>query len=392
VRAALVIALRILRQRLRDRSALLFAVVTPLGLALAFSMLIGGATSGFNATYVVVDQDRAALGRGLARDVFGGLSDAGIAEIRSAASEAEARAEIEAGRADAGIVIPEGFTAAVMAGRPAELRILAGEGLIAREIARAATNRYAQTIGAVQLAVAAAVAAGAAPDEGTIARAQAAVAAPPPVIVVDVSADHLQASIATFYAAAMAIMFVFFATMYGTLAVLDERSLGTLKRLLAAPIRPASVILGSSIAAFGLGVLSMTMLVVASTIVGGATWGDPVAVAVLIVSAVFAVLGITTLVSTLAHTVDQATSLIAIVAISFSAIGGVFIPLSQAPEVIAQVALVTPHAWFLRAVDTLAVPTAGVADVLPTIAVLLAMGLVTGAVGLARARRALAQT
>ena len=42
---------------------------------------------------------------------------------------------------------------------------------------------------------------------------------------------------ATFYGAAMAIMFVFFATQYGALALLGERRDGTLNRLLAAPVR-----------------------------------------------------------------------------------------------------------------------------------------------------------
>jgi hypothetical protein len=50
---------------------------------------------------------------------------------------------------------------------------------------------------------------------------------------------------------------------------------------------------------------------------------------------------------------------------------------------------VTPHAWFLRAIDTLADPTAGLVDILPCLAVLLGMGTLTGALGLLRSRRAL---
>ena len=65
-----------------------------------------------------------------------------------------------------------------------------------------------------------------------------------------------------------------------------------------------------------------------------------------------------------------------------AAIGGVFIPLSQAPELLARVSLITPHAWFLRAIDTLAVPTAGLAEIMPSVVVLVAMGLVAGSIGL----------
>jgi hypothetical protein len=50
---------------------------------------------------------------------------------------------------------------------------------------------------------------------------------------------------------------------------------------------------------------------------------------------------------------------------------------------------ITPHAWFLRGIDTLSGGSPGVADIAPSLGVLLAMGLVTGAIGLARARATL---
>jgi ABC-2 type transport system permease protein len=138
-----------------------------------------------------------------------------------------------------------------------------------------------------------------------------------------------------------------------------------------------------------LGVVAMTTMVVATSLIVHANWGPPGLVALLILASVFAVTGISTLISTLARTVEQAGGLSAIVALCLAAIGGVFIPLSQAPETLARIALVTPHAWFLRAIDSLAGPDPALADILPSVAVLVAMGLVTGAIGLARARRAL---
>ena len=57
MRAALVIARRILRQRLRDRSAIIFAVLTPLGLAVAFAAIIPDFSPTFHTTILVVDED-----------------------------------------------------------------------------------------------------------------------------------------------------------------------------------------------------------------------------------------------------------------------------------------------------------------------------------------------
>ena len=78
----------------------------------------------------------------------------------------------------------------------------------------------------------------------------------------------------------------------------------------------------------------MTTLVVATTLLVHASWGPPVLLAVLLLAAVVAATGISTLVATLAKTVEQAGGLNAIVALSLAAIGGVFIPLSQAPELL----------------------------------------------------------
>lgn len=389
MRAALVIAGRILRQRLRDRSAIIFAVITPLGLAVAFSFLIPGTGSTFHTTYAVVDEDHGQLARTLVDDVFGHLVSAGVADITPVDSEAAAREAVTAGQAGAAIVIPAGFTTAIQAGTATVVWILSGEATTAREVARATVSRFASDVGAVQLTIATTGATGGTLDPATVQRAQETVRAASPISVVDAAATHRQADLATFYGAAMAIMFVFFATQYGALALLGERQTGTLNRLLAAPIRQASIILGGSLAGLVLGLVAMGVLVIATTVLVGAHWGSPPLVALLVASAVLAAMGISTLVATLAKTLEQAGSLNAIVALSMAAVGGVFIPLSRAPETLATISLVTPHAWFLRAIDTLSTPSAGLADILPSVAMLLLMGVATGGIGLARARRAL---
>ncbi len=53
----------------------------------------------------------------------------------------------------------------------------------------------------------------------------------------------------------------------------------------------------------------------------------------------------------------------------------------------ARVALITPHAWFLRGLGEMAGTGGTVADALPAAGVLLLMAAITGGIGLARSSR-----
>jgi ABC-2 type transport system permease protein len=384
---ALVIGRRILRQRIRDRSAIMFAVVTPLGLALAFALLIPNDFQTFHTRFVIVDQDGGPAASHLVDDAFGAIARAGVADVSQVATEQEARTILDEGGAGAVVIIPPGFSTAIASGTPTGIRLLGGEFPASFEVGRAVVGRFASEAGAAQLlAATAAQAGGPALVEGAL----ATMSAPPPIAVVEAVPPSRQAGRATFYAAAMAIMFVFFATQYGALAIHADRQTGTLARHLAAPLTPGVILLGATLASLVLGLLAMTVLVVGSTLVAHATWGPAALVAILLFAGVFAASGISMLVSTVARTPQQAGILNSIVALSLAAIGGVFLPLSQAPQTIVVLSQVTPHAWFLRAIDTLADPSAGLVDIAPSLLVLLAMGAVTGGFGLVRARKALA--
>jgi ABC-2 type transport system permease protein len=387
--AALAIAGRILRQRVRDRSAIVFAFFMPIVLSLAFAALIPNEFDDFHTRYVVVDRDGSPLARALVDDVLGGLVAAGVADVDELDAEADAIEQVKAGDAGAGIVIPAGMGDAITRGEPVEIRLLSGEFAVSVEVARSAVAAFANEVGAAQLMVAATAVTGGPVTEETIARAEAALGEPSPIAIIEAATDKLQAGLATFYGAAMAIMFVFFAAQYGALALLADREVGTLNRLLAAPIAPATIILGSSLAGFVLGVVAMSVLVVVTTIAAGADWGPPLLVAPLIVAAVVAAMGISTLASTLVRTQRQAAGLTAIIALSMSAVGGVFIPLNQAPELMTSISQITPHAWFLRGIATLSGSNPNLIDLAAPLLVLVAMGAITGIVGLARARRSL---
>jgi linearmycin/streptolysin S transport system permease protein len=216
-----------------------------------------------------------------------------------------------------------------------------------------------------------------------------AAAQQPAIVLVDTATGLRQLSWTTYFSSAMAILFLFFAVQAGMLSLFEERRQGTLARILAGPIRPGTILWGKALGSFVTGVTSMAVLIVATTLLLGADWGPPLGVALIVAAAVTSAIGITTLVTSFLKTFDGASAANAAVAMTLGILGGTFSPTAQAPEAMQTLSLLTPHAWFLRG---LAEMQGGgtIADALPAVAVLLAVGLVTGAIGFARARRLVA--
>ena len=388
MRAALVIAWKDLRQRLRNRTAIIVAVVAPFGLAAIFSLLLGGTDQPISFTYAYADADGSDISSALRTGALTGLEDSGIATILDVDGADVARQAVDDEEADAALIVPEGFGAAVTSGSGAELEIVGATSAgFATQVLDAVANGYMAEVDGIRLSVATAAGALGETDPGALAAlAGGAAATASPIAIEPVEVELAQMSSSTFYAASMAIFFLFFTAQFGVLSLLTERREGTLPRLVAAPIGPWAIVLGKAIGSFALGIVAMTVLVLASTFLLGAEWGDPFGVALLVLGAVTAAMGITALITTLARTEEQAGGWNSIVAVTMAILGGAFFNLSQGPEILSRLSFLTPHAWFLGGLDILAAPSATVADIAVPVAALFGIGLVTGGIGLVRAR------
>jgi ABC-2 type transport system permease protein len=154
-------------------------------------------------------------------------------------------------------------------------------------------------------------------------------------------------------------------------------------RLLAAPISARSIVAGKALTSFVLGLVSMTVLVVGTTLLLGAEWGNSLGVAVMVLAGVIAAMGIMFVVAAFARTPEQASNLQSIIAFVLAMLGGSFFPIAQVGGLVAQLSLLTPHAWFLRGLGDLAAG-GGVGAVFPAALYVALFGIVTG--GLAQLR------
>lgn len=388
MRAALLIAGKDLRQRLRDRSAVLVAIVVPLGLAFIFNLILGGVAGGSTTfEYAVVDEDGGGLARAFTDEALASVEAEGIIDVRPERSEEEARRLAAGGDVAAAFVIPEGFSRAVEAGDPAELRVIGNvDQPIGTQVARAIAEGFVADLEAARVAVAAAVHGGGLDPAEAPAVAQEAAETASPVSIEDISATRRELDPDTFYAAGMAVFFLFFTVSFGVSSLLEEQHDGTMQRLLAAPISRASILSGKLVTSFLLGVVSMGVLIAGTSVLMGASWGDPIGVGLLVVAGVLAATGIMAVVATLARNAEQAGNWQAIIAVTLGLLGGTFFPVSQAGGLIAGLSLLTPHAWFLRGLADLS-GGRGVEAILPALGAILAFAAVTGGVALLRIGR-----
>lgn len=384
--AAWLICAKDLKARLRDRSALLIGIVVPLALAFIFNVIFSGISGSSGVINLgVVDADHGAASQAFTQQVLPAVKSSGLITIHTEATADRARALAADGTLDAVIVIPAGFSTRVQAGQPASMQVIGNvDAGISAQVARSITQAYADELNRVRLSVATVVASrGGAGDTQALA-AQAAGTATP-VAVSDVSAQTKQLDTKSFFAAGMAVFFLFFTVQFGVTSLLEERSEGTLARLLAAPIGRGSILGGKLLVSFLLGVISMAVLVVATSLLFGAHWGNPFGVAVLIVAAIAAAMGIMALIATLAKNAEQAANWQSVVAVVLGLLGGTFFPVSQAPGVLSSLTFFAPQAWFLRGLGDLRGGSLGVVWV-PVLA-MLGFAVVTGGLALFRLRR-----
>jgi ABC-2 type transport system permease protein len=390
-RAALVILGKDLRLRLRDRSVLLYAFVVPLGLIVLFSSILPEPEE-LSLTAAVVDADGGDVARGFVDGVLPALVEAGTLELVEVADEAAARRAVTAGELDAAWVLPVGFSEDVGAGRPSELVVVVAAGrFLPGEIARGVAEAYATQVRQVGLAVATtATVSRAAPGPQDIAAAAQIAATTPPVLQLENEASSAGGGLldpTSYLAAGMAAFFVFFVVQFGITGLLEERQQGTMPRLLAAPIPPAATQLGKISGAFVLGLVSMTVLAIASSLLLGADWGPAPGVAVLVVALVLAAMGVLALVGTFARTAEQAGNLQAVVGIVLGLLGGVFFPVPGDAELLRTASLISPHGWFLRGIAELRASGDWMV-VWPAAGAIVAFGLVTALPAALRQRRA----
>lgn len=381
MRAAWRITQKDLLLRLRDRSALMVGFLIPLVLAFIFNAVFGGVTGdGTLTTLGFADEDGGEVA-GRLTEALSALDEEGRIRVEEVADAPALRSRVEGGELGAGIVVPAGFTDAVLTGEETAVQVIGDvDAPTTASIARGVADGFATAVEDARRAVEVALAiTGGPPDPGTVQRIAEAVSSTELVTIGPVEAADRVLDPSTFFAAGMAVFFLFFLVQFGVTGLIDEERDATLTRLQAAPIPRWSIVVGKGLTSLLLGVLALGVLAVATSLLMGADWGDPVGLAVLFVAVTVAASSLLGIVGAVARTAEGAGNLVAIIAVGMGMLGGTFFPVGGNNRFLEIASQATPHFWFMRGIGDL--QTGGsVAAIGPSLLALGAFTLVGGSV------------
>jgi ABC-2 type transport system permease protein len=375
------IGLKDLKLVFRDRAALTFMLLAPFLLTIGMGFVTGrfsGGSSGLSdIPVIVVNLDNEQLGNALA-DVFSSEELADLMKPTASSDQEAARRLIDEDQASAAVIIPEGFTRSIIPAEgitfdqnyvepePVKIEVYSNPSrptssgvvkvIVDEFLSRVEEGRTSGMISILQLAASGFITSENAETEArTIFQNVDQTETTAITLKTNTQgAEAVDFDILAYMAPGMALLFLMYTVSYGGRSILQERSQGTLPRLLISPTLNAQVLGGKVLGIFFIGVAQVGILILASALFFRVQWGDPLGVAALILAAVFGATGWGMLITALARSPAQVASVGSAIMLIFGILGGSFIQLDEMPLLLQTISKITPNAWGLDGFTTLA--------------------------------------
>ncbi|HYO42386.1 MAG TPA: ABC transporter permease [Candidatus Limnocylindrales bacterium] len=376
-----------LLRQVRDRSDLFFVFVLPTIIIVALGLQFGGTS---RARLGVV----APTGDAAAEALVAAIEEDGTRfEIRRVADEDALVDQVERGQVEAGIAIPDGFTAALQGTGTVEIRYLGTTDALAAGLQAPVAAEVAK-LGAITTATRIAVDEGLGDWPTAQAAAEAGYETVPgvEVSVALVGEPGIFAGFSqfTFGASTQLILFMFLTSMTAAGRLVHTKQLGVSRRMVSTPTSVWTIVAGEALGRYLVALLQAAYIVAVTAIVFGVSWGDPLAAGVIIALFGLVAAGAAMLVGALSHNADQASSLGVFAGLALGALGGCMIPWQMMPDVMQSIARLIPHSWALLGLQELVRTGGGLSTVAPNVAVLAVYGVVLMGLAGWRFRKAIA--
>jgi ABC-2 type transport system permease protein len=385
-----------LRVIFRDRAALILMLVAPFVLTVAMGLVtgsLGSSSSGINqVSMVVVNLDQSTLGNALVEQLKSPQLSQLLAVVENS-DAATARAMVDANKTAAVVIIPEGFTASVIPQNGQATAVVkqievyknpsrsisAGvvQSIVEGFLSQVETGRIGGQVAVEQLIANGLVSPQQAAQTGLQIGTRLASELgnlQTLTLKTNQASASVEPNLLMYLAPGFALLFLMYTVSLGGKTLLTEREEGTLTRLMTTPIQPGQVLVGKMTGTYMIGFAQMLILIGASALLLGLTWGDQLALLVLLITAVAAATGWGMLLAALSRNAGQVSSFGMAMTLLFGLLGGSFFG-GSLPGVVGYIGMLTPNYWGQKGFNTLA-NGGNLLDLLPVYAALLVMATI----------------
>lgn len=370
---------------LRDRGALVMTFVLPPLLFLLFAAVFSGAGGDAGTLAVAAARRTDAPAAAAVLDALAARPDTAVTLLSGPDAEAQVEARVQAGRADVGLIVRDDPAAAT---RAPPLVIVTDPGrAVAGSVLAARIQALFSTVlpGMALSRVAAQIEMLAGPyTPGQAQRLKDAVARAPQLVAGGgaelmahrtVARAQVQPGV-TYYAGAIALLFLLFAAVQGAASLVEERRSGVFDRILMTKGGVGALVLGkfAFLTVQGLA-LSAVLFAVAQVVHGVDVTGHAGPWLAVSLAASAAAAGVALPLAAASRTRQQAQTLSTFVVLLASAVGGSMAPRFLMPDWLQRLGEVTPTAWGIEAYQDALWRGAPLVALWPSLAVLLAYAL-----------------
>jgi ABC-2 type transport system permease protein len=383
MRAVLAIAGNSLTRFRRDRMAMFFAVAMPV-----FVIVLVATLTGVDTLRLAVVGDARGPSAAALVSRLEALDGIKVHERRSLDA---ARQGLRRGEYDAVVFLPAGLDDALRRGEHVEVPVYADRANTSQQAAaltvRGAVAAHAATVFAASFATR--VATGDFDENLRRAGEQTGAIGRTGVEATTIDAkDNVLPSGFSYAAPTQLVLFVFVLTLGAAALVIQSRRERLYTRVLAAPVRPAHIIGGETLAYLGTALFA-SALIVGVGLLFGAKWGDPFAAAALVFVFALVGTGFGMAAGALFGTVEQAMSIGQVAGVGMAMLGGCMWPLEIVPPAMRTAGHFTPHGWAVDGWTELIAQDAGLADIAANLGVLAVFAAVSLGLAVGFLRRAL---
>jgi ABC-2 type transport system permease protein len=394
VKKLLYVALNELHLLRKDRMAAIWMVILPLGMTFIGGLVFGGLGGGSEAVIIdlpVVDQD----GGEMAAVVLDVLSQTANLNVETIFDEEMARELVTDGKRTGAVVIPSGFSTAMMSGQPAALELIVAPGgqtaPLLEGMVRGVTSALSNVQTTVEVAISEVQRATSSTDldyDGIAGRATATALErlhDPPVRaqVTTIGSSEQELDVSSQIVPGYAVMFAMFTVLSAAGGILEEKERGTFKRLLITPIPRWSLLGGKLLAQFLVGVGQILLMFIFGVLVFDISLGSsPLGLLLVTLATCWATTSLGILLVAVIRSRKQIHPITTLVILGSSAIGGAWFPLFLMPKLLQQVARITLVAWAMEGYNRLMILGGSLTDVWVDIGVLILYGAICFTVGL----------